>query len=325
MRLGVSAVPAVVLWAIWAGAASCADRPAPAGRSAPPPRRPTAEEMGWLVPGLSSAGNSFILAWNRHDPRALAALWHEDGDYVDATGRAARGRAQIEALFRDELGTSRLELLSGSTARLLSRNVRLEDWDVEISGAPLSVSFPRRARFHLVLLYSRGPGGRSTADPRDRTAAGAAPAQKTGPPADPESPYGLGDRWLLASARAYIFQGGDVFDDMSEHGQPLRIGSGGGEVTRPVPISTPPPAYTAAARKAGIEGVVILEAVVDQEGLVTSTHVLKPLPFGLDAEAREAVESWRFKPATLHGRPVEVYDTLMVPFSLPHPPRTASP
>lgn len=194
---------------------------------------------------------------------------------------------------------------------MLSRNVRLEDWDVEIAGAPLSVSFPPRALFHLVLVYSRGPSGTAF--------------HGTEPPPDPESPYGAGDRWLLASARAYIFQGGDVFDDMSEHGQPLRIGSGGGEVTKPVPISTPPPAYTEAARRVGIEGVVIIEAVVDQEGLVTASHVLKTLPFGLEANAREAVERWRFRPATLHGRPVEVYDTLTVRFSLPHPPRAASP
>ena len=299
--------------------ASCADRPAPASRAAGE-RRPTAEEMGSLVPGLSSAGNSFILAWNRHDAHALAALWHEDGDFVDAAGRAASGRAHIEALFRDELGKSRLELLSGSTARMLSRNVRLEDWDVEITGAPLSVSFPPRARFHLVLVYARGPRGRSTAAPGDRGA-----GRDTEPPPDAASPYGEGDRWLLASARAYMFQGGDVFDDMSEHGQPLRIGSGGGEVTKPVPIMTPPPAYTEAARKVGIEGVVILEAVIDQEGLVTASHVLKTLPFGLEANAREAVERWRFRPATLHGRPVEVYDTLVVRFSLPHPPRAASP
>jgi TonB family protein len=274
MRLGISAVPAVVLLAVLP---ACAQRPA----QEPPPPKPTAEEMGWLVPGLSAAGNSFILAWNRHDPHALAALWHEDGDFVDASGRAARGRKRIEALFRDELGTSRLELLSGATERPLGRDVRLEDWDVEVTGMPRSVSFVSPARLHLVLAYSRRPPG----------------------------------GWLLASARAYAFQGFEVFDDMSEHGTPLRPG---GEVTRPVPISTPPPAYTVAARRVGIEGVVILEAVIDQEGLVTSTHVLKPLPFGLDAKAREAVERWRFQPATLHGRRVEVYDTLTVRFSLPH-------
>jgi len=37
----------------------------------------------------------------------------------------------------------------------------------------------------------------------------------------------------------------------------------------------------------------------------------------------QAVERWRFQPATLHGRRVEVYDTLTVRFSLPHEVRAA--
>ena len=309
-------VPVVLAYLLLAAFPACSRRPAPAAGSAAP-RRPTAAEMGWLVPGLSSAGNSFILAWNRHDARALAALWHEGGDLVDAAGRAAHGRAQIEALLRDELGKSRLDFLSGATESAVGRDVRLEDWDVEIAGPPQKLAFASPTRLHLFLVYSRRPPRRSAADPEPS----AESARGTEPRADEEPPYREDDGWLLASVRAYAFQGGEVLDDMSEHGAPLRIGSGGGEVTRPVPISTPPPAYTEAARRARIEGVVILEAVVDQEGLVTSTRVLKPLPFGLDAKAREAVERWRFEPAALHGRPVEVYETVTVRFSLPHAPR----
>jgi periplasmic protein TonB len=66
---------------------------------------------------------------------------------------------------------------------------------------------------------------------------------------------------------------------------------------------------------------VLIEAVVDREGGVTVRRVLKTLPLGLENKAREAVERWQFKPATLHGRPVEVSYTLVAPFSLPHPPR----
>lgn len=309
MRLWVAVVVASVLAVVPACSRPAADESHPAAA-----RRPTDEEMGWLVPGLSSAGNSFILAWNRHDAAALAALWHEGGDFVDPNGRAARGRAQIEALFRDELGESRLDFLSGATESSIGKDVRLEDWDVEVAKAPQKLSFGPKLRLHLFLVYSRRPpADRARAEPaaeRDRV------RETEGTALEP--PYRADDHWLLASARAYAFRESLIFDDMTEHEEPLRVG---GDVTRPEPISTPPPAYTEMAKRAGIEGVVILDTVVDRDGLVTVGRVVKPLPFGLDAKAREAVELWRFRPAMRHGKPVEVYWTVTVPFSLPHRPR----
>lgn len=47
-----------------------------------------------------------------------------------------------------------------------------------------------------------------------------------------------------------------------------------------------------------------------------NAHVLKPLPMGLDRAALDAVAKWRFKPATLQGKPVKVYYTLTVNFQV---------
>ncbi len=44
-------------------------------------------------------------------------------------------------------------------------------------------------------------------------------------------------------------------------------------------------------------------------------RVLKALPMGLDHAAVDAVKKWRFKPATLNGRPVNVYYVLTVNFT----------
>ncbi len=93
----------------------------------------------------------------------------------------------------------------------------------------------------------------------------------------------------------------------------LRVG---GEVAAPVRLSGRDPRYTEAARRAGIQGVVILEAVIDREGRVTASRVLKNLPMGLDREAQEAVKEWRFQPATRGGQPVSVYFALIVEFKL---------
>jgi TonB family protein len=96
-------------------------------------------------------------------------------------------------------------------------------------------------------------------------------------------------------------------------GSPYRVG---GDVMRPQKISGSPPVYTVEARKDRVTGVVILEAIIDEQGNVTDVKVLKGLPAGLDQAAVKAVESWKFNPATLDGRPVPVYYTLTVNFTM---------
>lgn len=88
------------------------------------------------------------------------------------------------------------------------------------------------------------------------------------------------------------------------------------EMTRPVPIRKVQPRYTEAARRAGVQGVVILEAIIDERGNVSNVRVLRGLPMGLDREAVEAVKQWKYRPALLNGRPVKVYFTLTADFTI---------
>jgi protein TonB len=94
---------------------------------------------------------------------------------------------------------------------------------------------------------------------------------------------------------------------------PVRVG---GNVKAPVTISRVDPQYTEVARKARIEGIVIVEAVIDRHGNVTEARILKPLPFGLDQQALNAIRQWKFKPGTLNGQAVPVYYNLTVNFRL---------
>lgn len=94
---------------------------------------------------------------------------------------------------------------------------------------------------------------------------------------------------------------------------PIRVG---GDVKPPEKIAAPSPQYTEIARKARIQGVVIVEAIIDKEGNVTNVKILKGLPMGLDTAAADAVQKWKFKPATLNGKPVAVIYNLTVNFRL---------
>lgn len=90
----------------------------------------------------------------------------------------------------------------------------------------------------------------------------------------------------------------------------------GGGVDPPVKIHSPQPRYTEDARRAGVEGVVILETVVDEEGNVRDVKVLKGLPYGLDQSAVDTVKTWRYEPALRDGEPVAVYFTFTINFSI---------
>ncbi|HEV8579292.1 MAG TPA: energy transducer TonB [Thermoanaerobaculia bacterium] len=89
-------------------------------------------------------------------------------------------------------------------------------------------------------------------------------------------------------------------------------------MTKPVVVHQVQPRYTELARRAGIQGTVIVEAVIDQKGYVTNARVLRGLPMGLDRAAIEAIQQWRFKPATLKDEPVKVFFVLTVNFTIQH-------
>lgn len=90
----------------------------------------------------------------------------------------------------------------------------------------------------------------------------------------------------------------------------------GGEIERPERLVNVEPRYPEIARKARIEGIVILEAVLSKDGSVKDLKVLRGQPFQLTEAALDAVKQWRYSVSTLNGKPVEVKMTVTVIFSL---------
>jgi protein TonB len=87
-------------------------------------------------------------------------------------------------------------------------------------------------------------------------------------------------------------------------------------VVKPVLIERVNPEYPEVARKARVEGIVILEAIITQNGHVENAKVLRGVHPLLDQAAVNAVRKWRYKPATLNGKPVRVHSTVTVNFKL---------
>ena len=87
-------------------------------------------------------------------------------------------------------------------------------------------------------------------------------------------------------------------------------------VTPPVAIETGAPAYPELARRAHMEGVVVLEAIIGADGSVRDVRVVRGVSPLLDPAALEAVKRWRYRPASIDGRHVAVYLKVVLTFSL---------
>ncbi len=86
-------------------------------------------------------------------------------------------------------------------------------------------------------------------------------------------------------------------------------------------LSTREPDYTPDARANHVQGVVVLDLVIDRKGRPTHITVMSPLGFGLDEQARTVVQWWKFAPGTKGGEPVDMLATVAVNFKIrSHPP-----
>jgi TonB family protein len=84
----------------------------------------------------------------------------------------------------------------------------------------------------------------------------------------------------------------------------------------PLKIVDRRPVYPAAARAAGVTGVVIVSITIDEDGKVINPRILRSIPL-LDQAALDAVNAWKFSPARLHEKAVCVTTVVAIQF----PPR----
>lgn len=86
--------------------------------------------------------------------------------------------------------------------------------------------------------------------------------------------------------------------------------------TQPLLLSKTEPEYSDEARKAKLQGAVVLSIVVTAAGQVGGVRVMQGLGLGLDERAIDAVRNWRFRAATVDGKPVSTRAVVEVNFRL---------
>lgn len=99
-------------------------------------------------------------------------------------------------------------------------------------------------------------------------------------------------------------------------GPPGPYPAGRGGVGIPIAIYSPEPSFSDEARKQKVQGIVTLMLVVGKDGRPYDIHVRQSLGMGLDEQAIETVKTWRFRPATRDGKPVDAQIAVEVIFRL---------
>ncbi|MBM4270124.1 MAG: nuclear transport factor 2 family protein [Deltaproteobacteria bacterium] len=79
--------------------------------------------------GVREVTDAFIVAWNKHDTAALAAMWTKDGDHTEPDGRTVYGPEHIKQLFDLEHKT----VFRNSELNLVVERVRPVTDDVAIA------------------------------------------------------------------------------------------------------------------------------------------------------------------------------------------------
>jgi TonB family protein len=136
--------------------------------------------------------------------------------------------------------------------------------------------------------------------------------------------YGL-DETAISAVRDWVFspalRNGVPVDVISEIDVFFNIRAAnafrvGGDVSAPGIVHRVEPQYPPGARALGVQGTVLLQALIRKDGSTEILRVVRGLQAGLTDSAVDALRQWRFKPGARGGEPVDVSVNLEVNFNL---------
>jgi len=126
---------------------------------------------------------------------------------------------------------------------------------------------------------------------------------------------GRADQAGEMDTRAAAIQAANVPSPVSHTG-PLVYKASSAGVRAPSLVSKVEPEYSEEGRAAGLEGTIIVGVVIGLDGMAHDARILRGLGLGLDEQAVEAIQQWRFKPGLKDGQPVPVAATIEVNWRL---------
>jgi len=95
----------------------------------------------------------------------------------------------------------------------------------------------------------------------------------------------------------------------------FKVGGAGG-ASAPVCTVMPEPTYSDDARKAHIQGTVVLDSIIQKDGNIDVTGVSRALGYGLDEEAKKILKKWKCNPGKKDGQAVAVQLQIFINFHL---------
>jgi len=109
---------------------------------------------------------------------------------------------------------------------------------------------------------------------------------------------------------SWVIRFAELNPELDSHGVPVTAT----DLTQPMATRKVDPAYPMELMRENVSGTVILYAVIHADGTVGNVRILRGVDDRLDRFASEAVEQWKFSPATKNGSPVDVVATFQIPF-----------
>ncbi len=201
----------------------------------------------------------------------------------------------------------------GTETLTASANAQVRVPNLAIAPAAAPAAAPTVTRPPLPNIEDRSKLRRellSSVSARPRAAAFARPG-RSGVPAGPEM--------ILNGATVYSMNI-DMPNITSYEGSwLLRFTELGGSspddmLSAPLPTRKIDPKYAQAAIAEGVEGKVLLYAVIHSDGRVDQVRLVQGIDERLDSSAVAAFSKWEFQPATRNGQPVDLEAVVQIPF-----------
>ncbi|MEQ8790823.1 MAG: SgcJ/EcaC family oxidoreductase [Pirellulaceae bacterium] len=134
IRITIVALLIAISGAVFSQAKDKASRPTDKKSSAK--RDQAADDLA----AIRAESQAFVAAFNKKDAKAVAALWTEDGEYLDDAGRTFAGRQAIEKGYADFFaahGKAKIDLrVMIDSLRLLGPNAAIEEGRAVVEPAP---------------------------------------------------------------------------------------------------------------------------------------------------------------------------------------------